>query len=374
MPRRVRALDGIRGMAITVVLVGHIFRSRPESTSEPWRWLMIPFRNPDLGVQIFFVLSGFLITGILLRERDRTGAVSLRDFYVRRALRIWPAFYVFLAVATALALVGVLAIDTADTVSAALFAWNYSPTARSPWLEHTWSLSVEEQFYLLWPLLLVRLSARRAVHVATTAILVSPIIRVVTYFLVPDGRISGYFHTRADLLLAGCLLALLPVAYPALEERLREVTRRPATPILAVAFLVLAPYGTELAGGMWTITVMWTITAVAIGAVLLLATDPRPSRIKSALGWQPLVALGLISFSVYLWQQLFTIAEVSPWLRFPPIAVMCSVLAGWLSYRIVERPFLTMKDRIGQKAAVTSEQPPQSARDCGPNPNDRGKL
>ena len=342
-------------MAIALVLLEHIFRSRPESGSTV-RWLMVPLRNPDLGVQIFFVLSGFLITGILLRERERTGGINLRNFYIRRAFRIWPAYYVFLAVMALLSASRVVTIDRGDLLSSALFLWDYSPVADSPWLDHTWSLSVEEQFYLLWPLLLVRLSPRQAVRVAASVILVSPFIRVATYLFAADARISGYFHTRADLLLAGCLLALLPVAHPDLAKRLSDTARRPAAPVAAIAFLSLAPYGTELAGGMWTITIMWTITAVAIGILLLVATDERPSRVKSALAWRPLVGLGLISFSVYLWQQLFTVAELTPWLVVPsvvalPVAVACSVSIGWVSYQIVERPFLKMKDGFGRAPA-----------------------
>jgi peptidoglycan/LPS O-acetylase OafA/YrhL len=195
-------------------------------------WLLTvgaPLFDGALGVQVFFVLSGWLICSLLLREREKKGRISLRDFYVRRSLRIWPAFYVFLLTVAVLAAVGAIDVPLQDFVWAGLFLGNYAPQPLDWWLGHTWSLAVEEQFYLLWPLIIVRCSPRTALKICVAAIAVAPVIRVAGYVLVPERREQGdmFLHARMDALLFGCALALLPVAAPAAHRWLIGLVRRP---------------------------------------------------------------------------------------------------------------------------------------------------
>jgi peptidoglycan/LPS O-acetylase OafA/YrhL len=145
---RIPTLDGFRAISIGLVALYHLFRTRgfpSPPVLAPWmRWL------GELGVRVFFVISGYLITGLLLRELRATGKIAIGRFYFRRALRLFPAFYAFLLVVAVLEGAGVIALNPGDLRSAATYTMNYHANP-SWWLIHCWSLSVEEQFYLVWP-------------------------------------------------------------------------------------------------------------------------------------------------------------------------------------------------------------------------------
>lgn len=148
---RIPSLDGLRAISIVMVLVAHASGTRlfpvPASAGNL-------LGLGEFGVHVFFVISGFLITGLLLDELARTNRVDLRRFYLRRALRIFPPYYTYLAVVFLLALAGALQLAPRDMAHGLTYTSNYYP-ARSWFLGHTWSLSVEEQFYLLWPAVLM---------------------------------------------------------------------------------------------------------------------------------------------------------------------------------------------------------------------------
>jgi peptidoglycan/LPS O-acetylase OafA/YrhL len=143
--RRIPSLDGLRALSIALVLAGH---SIPNAQ---WDWFLWKvFGNGDLGVSIFFVISGFLITSLLLKEHAEAGEISPSSFYLRRAFRILPPFYAFLVVLLALKRFGVLELSLRGWTEAVTFLRDYL-SADDWWTIHIWSLSVEEQFYLLWP-------------------------------------------------------------------------------------------------------------------------------------------------------------------------------------------------------------------------------
>ena len=148
----IASLDGLRGLSILLVLWAHISRTH----GFPWATdSHVVASLGDLGVRVFFVISGYLITRLLLAERDKTGTVSLRGFYIRRVYRIFPAFYVFIGVIAALAWAGAITLEPGDLLHALTFSMNHH-IVKSWWVGHLWSLSVEEQFYLTWPALNLR--------------------------------------------------------------------------------------------------------------------------------------------------------------------------------------------------------------------------
>lgn len=155
---RLSSLDGLRAISIALVIFEHLRRTRGYTLGD----LNAYFGDYGrLGVTVFFVISGFLITTLLLRERERRGSISLKGFYLRRAVRIFPAFLAFMAFIIVAHEMGWIQLNRYDLVSAFTYTVNYHP-GRSWYIGHLWSLSVEEQFYLLWPLALVVLSRTRA--------------------------------------------------------------------------------------------------------------------------------------------------------------------------------------------------------------------
>src|SRR4029077_14301662 len=163
----------------------------------------------DLGVQVFFVLSGYLITNLLLREYEQTATVSLREFYIRRAFRIFPAAFVFLAVVIVLYWHQMRWYH----ITAAVFYVANMDVAR-PWIfGHLWSLSIEEQFYLLWPFALKKWFRYR-IPILLCVLLATPVFRTAFYACRAPGALLGSLPVFADQLAIGCLLAIFAPKLP----------------------------------------------------------------------------------------------------------------------------------------------------------------
>src|SRR5262249_33221200 len=155
-----------------------------------------------------FVISGYLITSLLLREFDASGTISLRRFYFRRTLRIFPAYYTFIGVLLLLSAAGLVGLTRANMGHALTYTTNYFPE-RSWDIGHTWSLSVEEQFYLLWPATLVLAGRRRGLSIAASLVVLCPLIRLALWQLAPTEQtgVGHRFETVADSIAIGCVLA-----------------------------------------------------------------------------------------------------------------------------------------------------------------------
>ena len=197
------SLDGLRAVAVALVLLGHL--------SGTHGFVSINLGIGDyahLGVVVFFVISGFLITRLLLSEQTKKGSVSLKLFYLRRSLRLFPAAYAFIASVSLLWLAGIVHLEARDLWHAVTYTVNYLP-GRSWYLGHLWSLSVEEQFYLLWPCTFVMLGPRRASWVVGGVILFGPVARIgARVFLIGTPyRDLEMFPMVADSLAVGCLWA-----------------------------------------------------------------------------------------------------------------------------------------------------------------------
>jgi peptidoglycan/LPS O-acetylase OafA/YrhL len=188
-----------------------------------------------LGVLCFFVISGFLITSLLLSEHAANRGISLKLFYVRRALRIFPASYAYIGCVSLLGLAGIIHLEAWDLVHAVTYTVNYAPHV-SCLIGHLWSLSVEEQFYLLWPFAFVALGPRRAMWVAVGVILLGPVARsALRLFLYETPYYNiPMFPMVADSLAAGCLLA---GARGWLENQ--PLYSQMFRPVLSVSLLVL---------------------------------------------------------------------------------------------------------------------------------------
>ncbi|XXF75989.1 acyltransferase [Myxococcaceae bacterium GXIMD 01537] len=343
---RIASLDGVRALSILLVVVGHARHALPELSGGALAAASL-LGNQSLGVSAFFVLSGFLITTLLVREQEATGTVHLGHFYLRRAFRILPPFYAYVAIIAALSVARGWDIPAGHFLSALTFTWNYAPGTEGWWLGHGWSLSVEEQFYLFWPLLLRALGRRRGTWAALALVLAAPALRLATYALLPEwrGRIPIMLHTRVDALMVGCLLALLPWEGAVLRGARRLLALR-AHWVAAAFVFVGSPLLTERWRGAWLLPVGYSAEALCLALLLFWVVSEPDSAVGRVLNSRPAVHLGALSYSLYLWQQPFTEPDFSHRPGVFPLNLLGAWLAAEASHRLLEKGFLRLRQRF----------------------------
>ncbi len=328
---RIPSLDGIRAVAVLLVILQHF----------GFYWA-----NGALGVEIFFTLSGFLITWMLLRENLQTGNVSFAAFYKRRTLRIFPAFYVYWLLSLVIYAVRGHEIPWPSVVASALYVENYVSAfylTESNHLSHTWSLAIEEQFYLLWPVLFSRFRQDLPRLSRILLVLIACVWVYRTILQVGFGVYQGYlytaFETRMDQLAVGCLLAVT-IARGAYDRFWRLVT---ASPLLVPVTLGAIFYSASFHGNMtYRYTVGYAVEPV-LSAVLIVQllyfADRLPGRLFNC---GPVAYVGRISYSLYLWQGLtvFTAHRLTESLPVPIQVVATlgvTLVFAALSYHLVEQ-------------------------------------
>ena len=339
------ALDGLRALAVLAVFLDH-------STDR------VP--GGFVGVDVFFVISGFLITSLLLREARADGVPSIRRFYMRRALRILPA----LAVCVALVLLllpqiieepGHSAWSNAEAALLSYMNWWRVEGASGGAIGHLWSLAVEEQFYLVWVLVVWVLAANGRLHwLARVCILGIIAIGLWRLCLAAAGaapaRTYNGFDTRADAILYGCVLAVAPI----------ETWRRRLAQCWIVPMLVLVAMLPTIA---WDSPLLprGGLTLISLAAAwLLVAAINAEGLFKLALEHPVAVWLGKRSYSFYLWH--FPVLSgaglvLPPALDHIPVKFALALALAELSYRLVERPFLRLKDRFEPKGRAGAVLP-----------------
>ena len=354
---RLPSLDGLRAVSICMVVIGHCSSTIP-GLSRTALTLVRFFGNGGLGVSIFFVISGFLITTLLVREYQATQHLNLKNFYIRRAFRIFPAFYAYWLVVLVLELFGCIQVSHSDLFSSAVYIWNYVPRNVDTWfLGHTWSLSVEEQFYLLWPLILAFVTPKRATSVAIALIVAEPFLRISSYFLLPSSRplIGMMVHTRADSLMIGALLALV-----SLDEVQRGLVKRiaalPLIPVGGLCFLLADALLTRFFGGKYLLPIGYTVQNVAIAILVTYVVYLDTTPLARFLNQAAIVHLGVISYSLYIWQQLFLTTKNTTITGRFPLNIVCALLVAELSYFFLEKPFLRWRRRFSGEARSDGAQ------------------
>jgi peptidoglycan/LPS O-acetylase OafA/YrhL len=350
---RIPSLDGLRAVSIGLVLFAHTSGTRYFPSFVAMRR---DFGN--LGVRVFFVISGFLITTLLLQELAKTGRISLKLFYLRRAFRIFPCAYAYILIAIFLSWTGWLTLGATHLIHAATYTVNYDPAR--PWhLIHLWSLSVEEQFYFIWPVLLCALGRRRGLWFAASVIVLAPLLRIGTWFLAPSLRwtIGTAFQTNADALAAGCVLAW---AWPGLSKRpayLRFLQSK--------SFIVVPVAGLLACALLHIETPPLLLVSYAIGQTVLnlsiaLCIDRCVRYPSCFLQWRPVVFVGVLSYSLYLWQEPFLDRTSGAMINRFPVNLILTALAALGSYYVIERPFLNIRRRIEVMWSAGRKQLPLS--------------
>lgn len=351
---RIPSLDGLRAISIVLVLFSHMAGTRgfPISAAAANPWALGSF-----GVTVFFVISGFLITGLLLEELRSTSRIRLGRFYFRRTLRIFPPYFALLLALAAADAIGWIGLKPGDLLHSATYTSNYHAT-RSWFVGHTWSLSVEEQFYLLWPAVLLLARTRRALLIAAATILVVPVIRVAEFELLGAAADVGYrFETIADALAAGCVLAC---ARPRLHQSalyMRALSSRAFAIVPIVAVLANLTHDHPLVAMGVALTVINVCLALCVDWCVTFA-DGRVGRVLNAA---PLVFVGWISYSLYLWQQPFLNRGSSALVAQFPLNIALTVVAALASYYAVERPSLQLRKWIETRKRRPAPAPPVGA-------------
>jgi peptidoglycan/LPS O-acetylase OafA/YrhL len=346
-----KQLDGWRGVSIILVLIGHLASYSlclPTPLSQIGEFA-------TLGVLCFFILSGFLITGLLCEEERKNGHISLRLFYIRRILRIIPAYYLLLFISAALIALG-LVTDVPWYSLASCFAFLRDLVGQGLTLGHLWSLALEEQFYLVWPVVLSTLPKKYRVTVAFLLCILVPIwrgIAIVTGIWAPQRTFRPDF--RIDCILIGCLIALL---HANRQQMLASIAKwSPPDYVLAVillAWTLSAGQVSQLFPIYITIQ-LWLAALIVVNLIVQENSHLAKGLTNPILRW-----FGMVSYSIYLWQQPFIASKIPSWglIRVFPIDLALALLTGSLSYYFVERPFLRLKDRF--TSAARGSQAPNS--------------
>jgi peptidoglycan/LPS O-acetylase OafA/YrhL len=352
--KRVPTLDGLRGIAVLMVIAGHTVANYQPLTPELRQWLGA-FANAGAGVRLFFVLSGYLITSLLVEEQDQTQTIALGQFYWRRMLRIFPAFYTYLGVLLLLNAWHPMGLNRSTATAAGTFTWNYSflwvvePGEGSWNLGHLWTLALEQQFYLFWPAVLLLVGQRKGLPISLLLAAWCPLARVFTYYAFPShrGHLVMMLHTGIDSLMIGCAAAMLARKLPV--RVLLEKHGGAAALASAVWLLCVSPAVSEMLRGFPAVA-GYTLDALAASVVIVWVHHQPPAWVRACLGNGILPALGVISYSLYLWQQVFL--RPNGWLAEGHIILPCAaaIAAATCSYFLIERTALALKTRLRRRA------------------------
>jgi peptidoglycan/LPS O-acetylase OafA/YrhL len=333
-PRRaIPTLDGWRAIAVLLVIASHCQTMLRNNGSQIARALAGFLSHAGYGVDIFFALSGFLITTLLLREKESAGVISLRAFYIRRSFRILPPILVYLAAICVLNLFWPLGISGEEVASVLLFFRNY--VAGSWYTTHFWSLAIEEHFYLFVPLIIAMLPWRRSLAAFCVAAIGCAAIRWAEDSFV-GGKVDFRTEARFDALMYGSAFAIL-VSRPAIKAWFvnnLSLARCVVLLILVFASLQLVPY----------MPIRRTIVAFVL-PLFILYTALHPTELLGRFLDVPFLRwIGRLSYSLYIWQMLFLTPYNRPLSAVQnfPLNLLCAAACALACYYLLERPCINM--------------------------------
>jgi peptidoglycan/LPS O-acetylase OafA/YrhL len=341
-------------VSISLVLLDHSIYT---ASFPSWLRPVIDWVGPgDLGVRCFFVISGFLITWLLLQEHLRNGFIRPKNFYIRRALRILPVYFLYLLV---LALLPHFSQEKSAWLANLTFTTNFYATSFATL--HFWSLGVEEQFYLIWPWLLIQAAHRKEqrshlLRILLVPLVVAPVVRLMTWkhWYPPPLEIffqSGSFFARWDALAYGCIAAVLFTYWrnsldSFYERNSRDIRLGGLALVLAPPVLQFFPFHESLLAAIGH-----SIQAIGF-SLLLLQSILDPGRgFYPLLNWKWVSHLGVLSYSIYIWQEMFCATGQSvfgvtgAWWTDFPMWILSALLAAHVSFYLIEKPLLGFRAR-----------------------------
>lgn len=342
------SLDGFRGIAIAMVVLSHLKLLDLE--------IYHIIFNGKLGVLIFFVLSGFLITTLILKEKISTNKISLKNFFIRRVLRIFPVAYLFLGTLLILNYYYDLGISKLNFIGAALYIINLTSIFRvdglSWFVGHFWSLSVEEQFYLLFPALL---KFKFQLFFLTILMIVFLLPIFIGFQEAIPLLSSSIFHglthypIKFQPIAVGCLFAILWFKYP--NFKFPRMGNNDLINLAGFAFIVLIRYDNFFS--LKNILV-GLITSFVIGLLIAINIIKSNGITFKFLNNKVITTIGIYSYSIYIWQQLFTAKDYKLPVIFtsPHLAIIGIAAASYLSYNYYEKYFIKLKSKFSPKMTM----------------------
>jgi peptidoglycan/LPS O-acetylase OafA/YrhL len=345
---RDRILDAWRGLSVLLVICDHVIenqvgwgrlagQSHPPTGTVPWRLHLFAHYIGGFGVQFFFVISGYIITTLLMREHQRYGSVSLPAFYVRRAFRILPPMWLVLGITAALTIFGYIAPRPRSILFGSSFLCNVQ-IERCGWFAgHLWSLGVEEQFYLIWPITLVILRFRAVPQVA----LVLTILLLVLEQLFGDPNMGPNNPWSFACIALGCLYAT--------SERFRlGIARAAAVPLILLAVAMLIEMAT-MPIVIWGQYRFQNLMHPLLVCFVLFSCFRYREFLEKRWIVRGLAAIGSLSYGIYLWQQMF-LANSMFYLR-PSLLEFAPgfIVLAALSYLLVEKPLMRVGARLSRE-------------------------
>jgi peptidoglycan/LPS O-acetylase OafA/YrhL len=349
---RIPSLDGIRAVSIILVTIAHLLPAHGTPFPPSWHGAA---RLGALGVDVFFVISGFLITHLLIRERAKTNTISLNGFYLRRSLRIFPAYFFFLGVVFVFNRIGWLPVDSDAWLPSLTYTYNLIPGLSPETIGHVWSLCVEEHFYLMWPLLFLALKQR-----APLALLFSIALAVVLRFILWE-RFHGGFDidlftfTRIDSIAIGCGLAF--AAHDRRATSMLQTLRGRGDLVAVISCATLfASVFVFSKSGKYALGPKHVIEGLAAAAFISAMVTDTQSVVARWLNGRFLTNIGVMSYSLYLGQFLTNPTGQWPlswWFNIP-----LTVLYALCSYRWIELPILRLRNQLGGGVRSPAEAMP----------------
>lgn len=342
----IATLDGWRSIAIGIVVLSHAIMWGGFGFAAIIRIVGSGVVDTFLdglgqrGVEIFFCISGFLITSRLIEEKEAFGRISLRNFYVRRASRILPAACTYLAVLSLLGMLKAIPLTAKEVFASLFFFRNYLSHSSSWFTGHFWSLSVEEHFYILWPSILAFLGLRRGRWAAIIAVIAVAAWRTSQWPL--PGMSQYHTDVRLDGLLVGAIVAL---SFP----RLKAYFLHRST--VSISILVLI-YAACIAMPGVAQSVARLVQSIVIALLIVTTVSNRKSYAAGLLESSPLRWVGRLSYSIYLWQQLFFWQSGTAHRIEMPFRLIGALACAALSYYIVERPMIRIGHRLAPPATA----------------------
>jgi peptidoglycan/LPS O-acetylase OafA/YrhL len=357
MIKHIRGFDGLRGISILFVILNHLGLYQLLPQNEFFRLRIWPLFSGVTGVNIFFVLSGFLITWLLLKELAETGKINFIHFFARRFLRLLPPLIIFFACLLLLMGFHYLPANYPAVLFSVFYLYNFVPNVFfMPELSHTWSLAVEEQFYFTWPFILLRHFKKRAIVTGCLVFILICILALYifdavyipfeykgkTYSLLADGfKTSRWFIPAAAPIIIGSMTAIILFRQ---QTKLTKLLHKNRLSLL-LPFILFAA-GIYLPMALLPVNYIFQALGIAIFLVWLFAN--QQSNLAAGLESAPLAYIGRISYGLYVYQGLFL--RTSPggtlFIQQFPLNIILTVGLAIVSFHFIEKRVLTLKEKF----------------------------